>query len=596
MPLLIYRHLHGEERFNLFKNLTVLGTDDTSDVQLEQDGVAAEHAHILRNADGSFTIASLGRGKAVLINGVKQKKAILQEGDSVQLGRANLMFFEREPRPIADQSAEFDELGAFRQVVGFSDRVLRAPNPEQLLEELIDELIETLSASRGFLILFEAGVPKVKVARGVEKDNLSPEISECSDAILQQVLKTGEPVIVEDALHDANYSSSVSVMNLRIASVLCIPLREQGELTAIIYLGQDKLTHAFTPKKLEIASTFAAQASLLLMLKRRLGDLEADRSRLSEIVEARRFGAMIGSCESMEKVYHRIRKVAPTDISVLVTGETGTGKELIAKEIHNSSPRTSGPFIAINCGAIPHELLESELFGHTKGAFTGATHDREGRFQQADGGTLFLDEIGEMPIHLQVKLLRALQERQVMPVGGTRPQNVDIRVLAATHKNLESAIEAGEFREDLYYRLNVVEIELPPLRERGDDLMLLARFILKRAREEYGSGVNDFAPRAVTLMKNYTWPGNVRELENRVRKAAVLCDGQVISPEDLGLSADSLKPLLPLAAAKEEFQRDYVNQVLERFAGNRTKAAEALGVDPRTIFRHLEKEAERGVH
>ena len=594
MPLLVYRHLHGEERFNLFKNLTVLGSDATSDIPLQQDGVSGEHAHILRNADGSFTIASLGRGKAVLINGVKEKKATLQEGDTVQLGRANLMFFEREPRALVKPATDFDELAAFRQVVNFSDRILRTPNPEKLLEALMDELIETLKATRGFLILFEAGEPQVKVARGVEKENLSPEISNCSDAILQKVLKTGEPVIVADALHDASFSSSVSVMNLRIASVLCIPLREQGELTGLIYLGQDQLTHAFTPQTLEIATTFAAQAALLIMLKRQLGDLEADRSRLTQIVEARRFGAMIGSCESMEKVYHRIRKVAPTDISVLVTGETGTGKELIAKEIHKASPRSEGPFIAINCGAIPHELLESELFGHLKGAFTGATNDRQGRFQQADGGTLFLDEIGEMPINLQVKLLRALQERQVMPVGGTRAQDVDIRVLAATHKDLESAIGSGEFREDLYYRLNVVEIELPPLRDRGDDLMLLARFILKRAREEYGASVKDFAPRAVTLMKNYGWPGNVRELENRVRKAAVLCDGQVIGPEDLGLSAESLKPLLPLAAAKEAFQRDYVNRVLERFGGNRTKAAEALGVDPRTIFRHLEKEAERG--
>lgn len=249
MPLLIYRHLHGEERFNLFKNLTILGSDSTSDIQLAQEGVAPEHAHILRNADGSFTVASLGRGKAIHINGVKQKKVILQEGDSVQVGKANLMFFEREPRPLAATGADFDELNAFRQVVGFSDRILRAQNPEQLLEALIDELIESLGASRGFLILFEAGEPEVKVARGLHKGDLSPEISKCSDAILQQVLKSGEPVIVEDALHDANFSSSVSVMNLRIASVLCIPLREQGELTGLIYLGQDKLTHAFTPKK-----------------------------------------------------------------------------------------------------------------------------------------------------------------------------------------------------------------------------------------------------------------------------------------------------------------------------------------------------------
>ena len=186
MPLLIYRHLHGEERFNLFKNLTILGSASGGDVHLEQDGVAEEHAHILRNADGSFTIASLGRGKQVLVNGVKEKKATLQEGDSIQIGQANLMFFEREPRAISQPAAEFDELSAFRQVVTFSDRILRASHPDQLLEELMDELIKTLSASRGFLILFEAGQPEVKVARGLEKNELSPEISKCSDAILKK--------------------------------------------------------------------------------------------------------------------------------------------------------------------------------------------------------------------------------------------------------------------------------------------------------------------------------------------------------------------------------------------------------------------------
>ena len=505
------------------------------------------------------------------------------------------MFFEREPKtPQRETENAVDEVSAFRQVVAFSERVLRATDTEQLLEELMDGLIETLGASKGFLILFESGEPNVKVARGIDQKTLSPAISQCSDAILQKVLTSGEPVVVQDAFHDASYSSSVSVMNLRIASVLCVPLRERGELTGIIYLGQDSVTHAFTPKTLEVANTFAAQASLLLMLKRELGELQADRTRLSQMLETRRFGAMIGSCESMEKVYHRIRKVAPTDISVLITGETGTGKELIAREIHKSSERREGPFVPINCGAIPGELLESELFGHVKGAFTGASQDREGRFVQAHGGTLFLDEIGEMPIQLQVKLLRALQEKQVMPVGGTKHRDIDIRVLAATHKNLETAIRAQEFREDLYYRLNVVEVELPALRERGEDLMLLARFILKRAREEYGSGVHDFSPRAVSLMKSYSWPGNVRELENRVRKATVLCDGSVIGPEDLGLSSDRLNPILPLAAARDAFQRDYVNGALERFAGNRTKAAEALGVDPRTIFRHLEKEPDRG--
>jgi transcriptional regulator with PAS, ATPase and Fis domain len=296
----------------------------------------------------------------------------------------------------------------------------------------------------------------------------------------------------------------------------------------------------------------------------------------------------------MREVFRRIEKVASTDISVLITGETGTGKEVVARELHRRSTRHAGPFVAVNCGAIPEALLESELFGHVKGAFTGAVASRQGRFQAAAGGTLFLDEIAEMPPGLQVKILRALQERAVTRVGESRAEPVDLRVVAATNRVLEQEIERGTFREDLYYRLNVVSISLPPLRERGDDVAVIARYFLQQYAREFGARVRGFTPGAVVALKKYAWPGNVRELENRVKKAVVLADRALLSAEDLDLSPEVLEPTSPLAQATKEFQKRYVNEVLERNGGNRTKTAKDLGVDPRTIFRHLERmEAER---
>jgi DNA-binding NtrC family response regulator len=303
---------------------------------------------------------------------------------------------------------------------------------------------------------------------------------------------------------------------------------------------------------------------------------------------------VLGSAPAFRKIIALARKVAATDASVFITGESGSGKELIAQFIHHYSRRSSRPLVAINCAALPEALLESEMFGHVKGAFTGAHSERKGMFETASSGTLFLDEVGDMPAALQVKLLRALQERAVTKVGDTRAEPVDIRVIAATNKVLEDEIKKGAFREDLYYRLNVVSIPLPPLRDRGDDVVVIGRWFLQKYAKEFGSRVRGFTPSALVAMRKYAWPGNIRELENRLKKAVVLADRALVSAEDLDLRPEILEPVLPLALAKEEYQKRYINEVLERNGGNRTKTAKDLGVDPRTIFRHLEKlDAER---
>ncbi len=322
-----------------------------------------------------------------------------------------------------------------------------------------------------------------------------------------------------------------------------------------------------------------------------LAALREDKAKLENELRDKRFGEIIGACPSIREVFRKLEKVASTDISVLITGDTGTGKELVAHEIHRRSSRDGGPFVTINCGAIPENLIESELFGHVKGAFTGAVMDRPGKFHVANGGTLFLDEIGELPLNLQVKLLRVLQERVVMRVGSSKPEKVDIRIVAATNRDLDEMVRTRTFREDLYYRLNVVNLWLPPLRERGDDVLIIAKMLLSKYAEQFNSPVKGFAPASIAAIKKYAWPGNIRQLQNRIKKGLVLCESKLLGPDDLDLGAAADIGILPLEKAREDFQRRYVLEVLERNNGNRTQTARDLGVDPRTIFRYLEKES-----
>ena len=445
---------------------------------------------------------------------------------------------------------------------------------------------------KGFLILTEGEDLNVKVARNLKRENILNAMAQFSDSIVEQVIKQRKPLIVSDALSDDQFSTAKSVMNLKLSSVMCVPLLERGNLLGLIYVGNDNIIDLFDEANLNVLTVFSAQASLLIRNALLINELRIDKESLTERLEKIAFGDIIGSCEAMQDIYKRIRKIAGTDVSVLITGETGTGKELIARETHRRSNRATGPFVTINCGAIPENLLESELFGHVKGAFTGAVSTKEGRFQAAGGGTLFLDEIGEMPLQLQVKILRALQERTVIKVGGNKPEHVDIRIIAATNKVLEDEIRESRFREDLYYRLNVVNIHLPPLRERGEDVVLIAKYLLGKFVQEYDSSTRGFSPNAVISMKKFEWSGNIRQMENHIKKAIILSDKALLGPEDLGLTAEMIDSVTSLSKAKDDFQRRYINEVLARNSGNRTKTARDLGVDPRTVFRHLEKEEE----
>lgn len=322
--------------------------------------------------------------------------------------------------------------------------------------------------------------------------------------------------------------------------------------------------------------------------------LQEENQRLRDQLEHHvDFSHMVGSSDAMQKVFDLVRRVAPTEAGVLITGESGTGKELIAKAIHQGGGRSKEPFVAINCAAIPANLLESELFGHVRGAFTDAVRDRVGKFEQADGGTLFLDEVGEMPLELQPKLLRVLQEMEVEPIGG-KVRSVDVRIIAATNQDVELAIEEGRFREDLYYRLAIIPIELPPLRERPDDIPLLIEYFLKR----FSAGAPlSVSPAAFEYLKAYSWPGNVRELQNAIERLVVLSHGDVVELEHLPAkfrAAPTAKRSrvveLPLEGySLEALEREVVVQALERNDWNQTRAADFLQIPRHTLIYRMEK-------
>jgi two-component system NtrC family response regulator len=331
---------------------------------------------------------------------------------------------------------------------------------------------------------------------------------------------------------------------------------------------------------------------LKVVLKRAfyVSSLEREHHQLQNRIGEKEFEGMLGTSPQMQEVYSTIRKVATTDAPVLIVGESGTGKELVARAIHRLSERKRGPFVVINCGAIPENLLESELFGHEKGSFTGAHMQRRGRIEAARDGTLFLDEIGELSLALQVKLLRFLQEQVIERIGGREPIRVDSRVLTATNRDLKQAMKMAAFREDLYFRLAVVTISMPLLRNREGDVLLLAKAFLRHYSEENRKKINGFMHQAVRAIENHSWPGNVRELENRIKRAVIMAEGSRISPADLELGVHQTKNgYLNLKEAREALEREMVLKALEKNKDNITRAAENLGISRPTLYEMMEK-------
>jgi transcriptional regulator with GAF, ATPase, and Fis domain len=601
VPFLTYHDGEQVQRFEISRKLCGIGRAGDNDLAISDPGIEPYHAQILRDGK-TWVLTSLDPDAVLLVNGRDRRNYSLKDGDLLLMGGTELAFSltapgtEASARPRkATAKAEVASIDPrLKKITTFAEKLLLGMEVPEIFKTLLDAVIALCGASKGFLIHVDGDTIYIPAARNIDRVDVGSDRAQVSDSVIARVLKERRPIIISDALNDTVLGQSKSVLDLRLSSVMCVPLMARNNLIGVLYLGNEGLEGLFTLEDLELLKIFAAQAGLILHNALLLDELRLENEDLARDVQAGTGlgGTMIGNDPSMVEVFRTISKVAPTDLSVLVTGETGTGKELVARETHQRSNRREAPFVSINCGAIPENLLESELFGHKKGAFTGAISDKQGKFEDANGGTLFLDEIGEMPMNLQVKLLRVLQEREIERVGEGKARAVDIRVVSATNKDLSEEITAGRFREDLFYRLNELVVSLPPLRDRGDDVILISKHLLKRFSRLYSSKAGGFSLEALEALRTYVWPGNVRQLENRIKKALVLSEGAFLGPMDLGFTGEQPEAASrwqALAEAKESFQQRYIKDCLEAHAWNKAATARALDVDPRTIFRYIEK-------
>jgi DNA-binding NtrC family response regulator len=412
-------------------------------------------------------------------------------------------------------------------------------------------------------------------------------------AALEMLEKSEPDIVVTDIrMPDVSGIDILDAARKRSPQTPVILMTAQAELkTAIEAVNRGAFYYVLKPFSNDELVAIVRRAAEARMLRSENQQLRREiRQR-----ERRNSGRPIGASRNFTDVLQLAEQAAPTESTVLVLGESGTGKEVVARYIHELSARNDGPFVSINCGALPETLLESELFGHVKGAFTGAVRDKEGLFASARGGTFFLDEIAEMTPATQVKLLRILQEREALPVGGTEPIPVDVRVIAATNRDLDEEMRRGRFRSDLYYRLNVISLHLPPLRERREDIPLLVEYCLERLARERQQSVRRLAPEALDVLLAYDWPGNVRELENALEHAAVVTDREEIDPLALPerMRSPKASPLVseraPANPTLEAVERAYILWVLQAEGGNKTRTAEVLGIDPSTLYRKLSR-------
>ncbi|MGC6489547.1 MAG: sigma 54-interacting transcriptional regulator [Planctomycetota bacterium] len=496
-------------------------------------------------------------------------------------------------------------------ILGLNRQLALAGDRRAVLTVLVDEAVRLFGAERGFLIARQAGPGfTVEVARSLDREPVAAASRKVSSTIVERVLQRGEGLFSEDAQHDA-VTASQSVADLQLRSVLCMPLKVGDRVLGVLYLDHRFQSGAFGEADLPWLMAFADQGAIVLHLHDLLAENRAQAVRLAEQNEGLRatveaqaraladeapppgrselknpMARVVGDSPALCRALHVLDRVAETGLSVLLTGESGTGKEVAARALHEAGPRREGPFVGVNVAAISGDLLASELFGHTKGAFTGAERARSGLMRGADGGTLFLDEVTEMDLDLQAQLLRALEERAVRPVGSDTEHPIDVKIVAASNRDPLEAVAQGRLREDLYYRLAVVSVHLPPLRERGDDLLTLTRAFLSEWAAEHGVDAPAVPAAFAQALRARWWPGNVRELRNELQKVWALGKGVELRAEWLTPeAATQARADIPRDLAALE--RWAIDRALERAGGNKAEAARALGIGRRTLYDKL---------
>ncbi len=596
-----------------------VGRDSLNAVAISDPSLSRRHCLLRREGD-CFTIRDLDSRNGTFVNGVAVKERPLQQGDQISIGESVFIFWLREDsdEPVSGQ-VEFEdrltqataklrpqdvlylqperilkELPATSRLTQNLNALLKISRVvhsirdlDQLQAQVLELIFEVAPAERGAILLDCTSNGDFGSIFARHRPLAPAQSVRVSRTITSQVLKQGLAVLGSDVA-GGDLGSVESVVSSNVRSLLCVPLTVFEQVIGCIYLDTTNPLSRFDGEHLQLVAAIAGISAVALDNARRMQRLEHENLRLTTEINLE--DNMVGESARMREVYQFLARVAPKESTVLIEGESGTGKELVARAIHRNSPRSGMPFIPINCAAIPEGLLESELFGHERGAFTDAVTQKKGKFEMANGGVVFLDEVGELAPALQVKLLRVLQERELERVGGNRPISLDVRLIAATNKNLEDAVKAGTFRLDLFYRLNVVSLVMPPLRDRREDIPTLAGYFVQKFCKKCKLRPKTISREAMANLVNYDWPGNVRELENAIERALVLSVSDALRPEDLPESV--LERDLPegVACAKyhasvKDLKKQLILDAVEEAKGNYTEAARILGVHANYLHR-----------
>jgi len=601
--------------FSLDRPETSIGCDRGNCIALADATISPRHCVLAWNGQ-QIVVRDFDRGNPTFVNGLPADDRTLQHGDRLQMGSSLFVLTFGDVSPAHEVRVALDTAAPrSMRVMRREDAFMGGPQlPQTSAARLARDLVglmrinSAISAVRGLVALerplIELLAEIVPATQGAlilttEPDEIPPIEREgvsdnarrlpVSRAVIERVLRELVGVLADATDGGAPGGGEPS----RVRSLLAAPLVAFEEVLGAIYLESDSPDQPFDEGHLSLLMSIAAVAGTALGYERHAQWLTSENWRLRNELAGNH--NIVGQSPAIRAVFQRLARVAPTESTVLITGESGTGKELVAHAIHINSPRADRPFVAINCAAITETLLESELFGYEKGAFTGAVAQKKGRLETAEGGSVFLDEIGELSPALQAKLLRVLQERAFERVGGTRRVAVDFRLIAATNRNLEEAIEQATFRRDLYYRLNVVALVMPPLRERADDIPLLVQYFIRRHSGRVKRRVNGITPAALACLSKYDWPGNIRELENAIERAVVLGSTDQILLEDLPdavVEAGTQSAAAAPASLSSRFhdvitqsKKDLIIRVFEKAGGNYTAAAQMLGLHPNYLHR-----------
>jgi len=598
-----------------------LGRDPANVLAIIDPSVSRKHC-LLRKEDGRFQIRDLESRNGTLVNGIPVKEQCLAHGDQITTGDSVFLFLVEDDEAKAPAGrVEFDDsyLSAETKVLFPKevlylqpDRLLRElpasahvarnlsallkisrvvhaiRNLDELQAQLLDLIFEVVPAGRGAILLGESGGEQFQSMYARTRHPAQPQLIRVSRTITRQVMKENVAILGVDVSGSDALRNVESLAASEVRSLLCVPLSVFEKPIGCIYLDNTNATNRFQEDHLQLLAGVAGISSVALDNARRLQWLEQENQRLT--TEIRQEQSLVGEGEKMKGIFQFLARLAPADSTVLIEGESGTGKELAARALHRNSPRSAKPFVAINCAAIPETLLESELFGYERGAFTGASMQKRGRLEVADGGVVFLDEIGELAPALQVKLLRVLQELEFERVGGTQPIKIDVRLIAATNRDMEDAVQKGEFRQDLYYRLAVVKLTMPPLRERREDIPMLTRHFVQKTAKRCKVKAKPVSREAMAALANYEWPGNMRELENAIERALVMGSSDMVQLEDLPESL--LEQASPeemheghYHASLKELKEQLILGAVEQTRGNYVEAAGILGVHPNYLHR-----------